>query len=265
MGRSALAAAAVLAAGVGCDAGTTKLIGAESCAVTPSAPPASLGVDSFYGKYLDARGVPVLSSAEVSDTALTTACTIAFHMLSARDDVRDAMIQGNMTIAVIGVNEVTTNIPEYRNLYQMFPGQDWDTLRGVGATRMIPVSSAGEENLLCLANDVFAGEMILVQTFATAVLLGVEDVDNTFESRLKASYDEAKAAGLWQNTYAAANNIEYYAEGVQDWFDANPDVSPPDGTHNEINTRPELRAYDPGLAGLVAETMPDDAWRVKCP
>ena len=35
--------------------------------------------------------------------------------------------------------------------------------------------------------------------------------------------------------------------------------------HNEINTRAELRAYDPTLAALVAETMPDDAWRPKCP
>src|SRR5262249_46882653 len=149
-----------------------------------------------YGKYLDARGVPVLSSSDVSDTAITAACTIAFHMLSTRDDVRDSMVRQNMSIAVIGINEVTTNIPEYRNLYQMFPGQDWDSLRGVGATLQIPVSSAGEENLLCLANDLFAGEQILVQTFATAVLLGVEDVDSTFESRLRASYDEAKAAGL---------------------------------------------------------------------
>ena len=55
-------------------------------------------------------------------------------MLRARKDVRDAMISQHQSVAIIGVNEVTTDIPEYSNLYQIFPGQDWDRLRGVGAT-----------------------------------------------------------------------------------------------------------------------------------
>ena len=257
----------LVAVAAGCDAGKTKLLGsndvAASCLVAPSAPPA--GTSSFYAKYLDGNGVPVLSSAAVSDTALRSACVIVAHMLSRRDDVRAEVGVLQMRVAVIGVDEVTTNIPEYANLYQMFPGQEWDALRGVGATRIIPVASVGEENLLCLAGDIFAGETLLIQTFATAVLLGLEDVDGTFDGRLEAAYDAALAADLWRNTYAAANPIEYYAEGVQAWFDANPNVSPPDGTHNDINTRAELRAYDPALAALIAESMPDDAWRPSCP
>ena len=118
---------------------------------------------------------------------------------------------------------------------------------------------------MCRTGDWFAGEHLLVQTFATAVLLGLEDVDATFNSRLEAAYDDARAAGLWQDTYARVNAIEYFAEGAQAWFDANPDVSPPDGTHNDINTRAELRNYDPTLAALIGEVMPDDAWRPKCP
>jgi hypothetical protein len=258
------ACAAVLG---GCDAGTIKQIGtnhpATSCLTAPAAPPA--GFDGFYDKYLDARGVPVLSSAAVSDIALASACSIASQMLAERDDVRLAMIDRNMRIAILGRNEVTTQIPEYRNLDTMFPQQDWDRLRGVGATIQIPVASVGEENLLCLTNDIFAGEQILVQTFATAVLLGLEDVDDTYEPRLRDAYDAAIAAGLWRNTYSSANPIEYYAEGVQSWFDANLEVSPPDGTNGEINTRVELRSYDPTLADLIAESMLDDAWRPSCP
>ena len=104
-----------------------------------------------------------------------------------------------------------------------------------------------------------------MQTFATAVLLGVDDADSTFDSRLRDAYDAAMSAGLWRNTYAAANTIEYYADGVQVWFEAVPDLTQADGTHNEINTRAELRAYDPTLAALVGETMPDDSWRPRCP
>jgi hypothetical protein len=261
----ALGMGTAMLAGIGCDAGTTKLLGADFCFVPVTAPPADLGLDPFYGKYLNGDGIPVLSSSAVDDRAVASACQIVVHMLRARKDVRDAMVRQHQMVAIIGVGEVTTNIPEYRSLYQIFPGQDWDRLRGVGATIMIPVSSVGEENMLCLADDPFAGERLLVQTFATAVKLGVEDADSTFKSRIRAAFDAATSAGLWRNTYAGANDIEYYAEGVQSWFDANPEVSPADGTNGPINTRGELKAYDPALAALIAETMPDDTWRPTCP
>jgi hypothetical protein len=265
--RAALAALAAAGSLGGCDAGTTKIIGtdypAPTCAVV-AAPPA--GVDSFYQKYRDANGIPVLSSAAVADTAIASACVVVVRMLSARDDVRQAMIAQQMRVGVIARNEVTTDLPEYRNLYQIFPNDDdWDALRGVGATLLIPVSSAGEENLLCLDDDPNAGENVLVHTFATAVQLGLEAVDSTFAARLQAAYDGATAAGLWQGTMAMEDTIQYFAEGVEDWFDTSPDVSPPNGVHNEINTREELQAYDPDLASLVKESMPTDGWRPQCP
>jgi len=265
MRRPAVLAVLVLAAGAGCDAGETKSLGVDYCAAAPALPPADLGLDPFYQKYLDADGIPVLSSSAVDDRAVTAACQIVLHMVRFRDDVRLALIGQDQHVAVIGINEVTTQIPEYKNLYQMFQGQDWDAHRGDGATTLIPVSSAGEENLRCLQNDMFRGETLLIQTFGTAVLLGVEAVDRSFKSRLQAAKDAADSAGLWRNTYADLNPIEYYAEGVQSWFDANPDVAQADGTNGPINTRSELKDYDPTLASLIAETMPDDAWRPRCP
>jgi hypothetical protein len=257
--------AIVLAGGAGCDAGTTKLIGADFCAGAPAIPDPALGFDPFYQKYLDGNGIPVLASADVKDQAVIAACKIVVLMVKKSKDVRAALIKQHQRVAIIGVNEVTTDIPEYRNLYQMFPNSsDWDRLRGVGATIQIPVSSVGEENLLCLPNDFFAGEELLVQTFATAVLLGVDDADGTFESRLSAAFDAAKSAGLWVNTYAHQNDIEYYAEGVQSWFDVNRDVVQPDGTNGPINTRGELQAYDPALANLIAETMTDQKLTPSC-
>ena len=260
----ALAAAVAL---VACDAGETKIIGSHAayamCTAAPAAPPT--GVDAFYKKYYDVNGIPVMSSSAVSDTALASACTIVAHMVSVRPDVRATMIEQQMRVAVIGYGEVTTDVPEYRNLNQMFPGQEWDDLRGVGSTLLIPVASAGEENLACLADDWFAGENILVQTFATSVLLGLEATDSTFDARLDAAYRAAVDADKWRDTYARTNAIEYFAVGTQVWFDARPNVTPPDGNRNDINTRDELRSYDPTLAALIGEVMPDDAWRPKCP
>jgi len=187
MRHAALFVTLAVAAAAGCDAGTIKLIGADFCTMSPTAPPAELGYDAFYEKYLDGDGIPVLSSGAVDDAAVVSACQIVVHMVGFRNDIRTAMVRQNMSVAVIGRDEVTTDIPEYRNLNSMFPQQDWNRLRGVGATLMIPVSSVGEENLLCLAGDFFAGEKLLVQTFASshAVPLGATVTEHILRASLQ--------------------------------------------------------------------------------
>jgi alpha-glucosidase len=45
---------------------------------------------------------------------------------------------------------------------------------------------------------------------------------------------------------------------VQSYFDCN---NPPNGSHNDVNTREELRAYDPDLFGLIDDTFGKNTWR----
>jgi hypothetical protein len=61
-------------------------------------------------------------------------------------------------------------------------------------------------------------------------------------------------AGLWKGKYASVNHHEYFAEGVQSWFDNNREN---DHDHNHVNTRAELLDYDPGLAALCREVFGD--------
>ena len=49
----------------------------------------------------------------------------------------------------MGVNEVTTHIPEHTSLGSWWNGR----ARGLGATTDRPVSTAGEENALCYRYD----------------------------------------------------------------------------------------------------------------
>jgi hypothetical protein len=59
-------------------------------------------------------------------------------------------------------------------------------------------------------------------------------------------------AGLWKGKYASVNHHEYWAEGVQSWFDNNREN---DHDHNHVNTREELVEYDAGLAELCREVF----------
>jgi hypothetical protein len=65
-----------------------------------------------------------------------------------------------------------------------------------------------------------------------------------------------------KDCYASKNKAEYFAEGVQCWFDTNRTM---DHDHNHIHTREQLKAYDPGLAKLCEEVLGDTEWRFVSP
>ena len=75
---------------------------------------------------------------------------------------------------------------------------------------------------------------------------------------LKEVFDKAIAAGLWKGKYAAGNKEEYWAEGVQSYFDTNRED---DHDHNHVDTREELKAYDAALFELIDETFKQNPWR----
>jgi hypothetical protein len=62
--------------------------------------------------------------------------------------------------------------------------------------------------------------------------------------------------------YAAKNRAEYWAEGVQNWYDTNRTM---DHDHNHIHTRAQLKAYDPELAALCKDVLGDTEWRFVSP
>ena len=63
-------------------------------------------------------------------------------------------------------------------------------------------------------------------------------------------------------TYSLASRAEYWAEGLQDWYDTNRTM---DHDHNHINTRDQFKTYDPELAQLCADVLGDSEWRFVSP
>jgi cyclophilin family peptidyl-prolyl cis-trans isomerase len=218
-------------------------------------------LDPFYDKVVFVESLPVVGSVNVSDEALLEAAWIVNRMLGDRIDILDAMAAQKVRLVVMAHDEFTTDVPEHSHLE---PAVYWDRrARGLGATPEAPAVSCAEENLLSFPGDPYHDENILIHEFAHAIQsMGLNRVDPSFETRLHTAYENAVERGLWRGTYAITNPAEYWAEGVQSWFDDNRED---DALHNQIDTRAELEDYDPALAALSAEVFGDGAWRYRRP
>lgn len=116
-----------------------------------------------------------------------------------------------------------------------------------------------KKNVLNLKGDPYDSESILIHEFAHAIhLMALVDIDEKFQDKLDECFNSATESGLWKDTYAATNAAEYWGEGVQSWFDTNREN---DGIHNHVNTREELKQYDPELYKLIKSVFVDVSYR----
>lgn len=231
---------------------------------TRYAPQDQDGIPAFYSQRASARGFPIVASAQVNPYALKEAEYLVNLMLANRPDVRTAMIKSGARMCIMADNQFTTDLPEFERMkdeketgFEPIPPKDfWDArARGLGGSETDPYCSVAEENLLCFPGDPYEKECILIHEFAHSIhLRGMLNVDPTFDARLRATYDAAMKAGLWKGKYASVNHCEYWAEGVQSWFDNN---RVNDHDHNHVNTRALLLDYDTGLAALCREVFGD--------
>ena len=214
-------------------------------------------LDPFYQQWVDVKGFPVVASEKVNPYALKEAAWIVWQMIEHRRNVLlRAMVENKLRVVVIAHTEMVTQIPEHSNSH---PNFYWDIRsRGFGSTPYEPTASCSEENLLNYPGDPYVGENVHIHEFAHALHWVWDTVTPGFDNRLRGAYDAAIRKGLWQGTYAGSNHYEYWAEGVQSWFNTNLENV---GVHNHVNTRAELKEYDPRLAVLVAEVFGDRNWR----
>jgi hypothetical protein len=228
--------------------------------------PESLGVSPFYKKYVDAQGIPVIASEKVPDDALLVARDIVNTMLSARPDLRKALIERKWRAGVIAEVEMTADIPEYANRKRPDApaGEPVNQLdrdyhawrsRGLGGN---PTTGA-EENLLGYPGTRYFGEHIFVHEFSHAIMGGaIRTVDPAMYAEIQAAYDAAMAAGKYigpdgRKHYATTNASEYWAEGAQWWFFSNFGEC---FTGNvRVDTPDEFKAYDPRLYELLSRVF----------
>ncbi|MEA3502447.1 MAG: hypothetical protein U9R47_06700 [Actinomycetota bacterium] len=232
------------------------------CAVT------SVGSDDdFYRKTCEQTGIVIVASESVEDKAIEAAASRMAALLAARPEFADAVAASIDGVAIIGRDQRITDLPEFEDIYKIHPGTNWHRLgRSFPGSEEIPVAAGAEENLLCLESDHFEGEDMFVRDFGWTIRrFGIAVVDPSLDRAIEDAYGRAIAADLWRNTVAEVNSDQYWAEGVQSFFDVNnEEKDEKDQIHNHVDTRGELHAYDPFLYGLLVEAFGETNWRPQC-
>jgi hypothetical protein len=250
------------------------------------ASPPRFKIDPYYTKFTWAREFPVLGSGHVRDEALLRANDTIRKMFAYRHDVLKALIADGARLVVLGRDEKLSDLPEFQESKDK---AGFDAVRYLDYTPDLKLMVVPEENVLGLSGDPFAGQCMVIGVFARALYrvtglrpvipdfdqrrdkqqyeLRVKRLDVEFDQKLGKAYDAAVAKGLWKGTAAARDRVEYWAAGVEAYFDAAGDGQPPHGGR-PVTTREALQAYDPDLYALVEETMAYREhvdWRFKRP
>ena len=177
----------------------------------------------------------------MSDAAVKRACYVLRFLLADRDDLRRAYYKSHGRVVVVGRDQNLHDIPEYRR-----PGVDLLDfppdgplplpVRGVAAIIAVPVTTAPEENLLCLdsaasSRDTF--DDVLLKTLAIGVLnvAAARGLSRTsqpgdyeltddgdagqggrlgLKEELESIYQHAMNSGWWQRTNAARSADSYF-------------------------------------------------------
>lgn len=248
---------------IAADASTTVIPGLHIIPFEPCPHP----TNPEYGMYRQRDtvcGMTIAAYDCVGDAAIAGAKELIQHMLAGvRPAIIERMVGFSSQIAIIGRNQVTTDIPQHMYLKgsRVPDGRDYDEgTRGLGATLSRPVMSVGEENVLMLPpteGNMYVSESILVHEFAHSVMsLGLHKLPEMKAIHL--AFENAHRQGLYEPTsYVALNPDEYWAECTQAWFEA---TIRQDATSGVI-TRKLLKTKDPLMATIMTAVWGDLEWR----
>ena len=226
---------------------------------------------SYYKKYADANGYPILGSAKVSDAALAIVRDQVNYMLGNRPDVRDTMIAHGGRIVVMAETEYTMDVPEQRRwvvpkyldprltpqeraryyepggLGSMSAPAYWNLrARGMGGT----LTTCAEENVLGFYGTRYWGTNICVHEFSHGIMgAGIGNADPKWFQAIVDAYKHAKAACLrTADGYSGNTFNEYWAGGVE-WY-----------VGNGGRDRKGLQTEDPTLYELITRLIPENRY-----
>lgn len=207
--------------------------------------PPEVGLNNYYGKYINCSGIPVIAAASVPDEALLIASETVEFMVSDLGNVRSQLITDGNYVALYPDGGSIGSLPENFSSGPFTTGayDNNDTLKAAA----VDVAS-----ILCRPEAGYGHT--LVHEIAHMVDGGaLRFIDPASQTRLMSIYNQAIGSGKWNNTYSSTNPKEYLAEGLTIWYGVNW-IGPEgggDNNRNNIGTRAQLQVYDSGLYNFI--------------
>lgn len=222
---------------------------------------------NYYTQSLVAgSGIVIKANSRVNPQTLTKAAAqVDVELGKTESGIAAQMASYDCSLAVYASRENAYLIPEHRGGYDP---EMYDVEGYGGSTYNSCVSSISERNVLRtrgnadpFLNTSYPNENILIHEFGHAVRsVGIETMaDTALSDEFYSAYENAYLTGLWPNTYAIGNSDEFFATLSAIWFNVmaeKPDWS--DGVRSPINTREELKDYDPTSYAFFEKIYPSD-------
>jgi len=233
-----------------CGAIPDHILDQQSCAQVTSIPRhvvQKYGIDSsWYGKFTQAYGLPVTASTKVDDRALMRFCYIVRWLYASHRSARRGAHSNFGRFIIIGKNQRTTEMPEYRN---MDPYYD-ERARGFGGH----VTSTSEENLLHFQKNKWRGmDMAAHEGAHNFHLTGLSKGNPGIFRAISNAFSAAMAAGKYYlgsySMYARTDYREYFAEALDSYIGDTWASVPP---HNQA----ELARYDNAVYQTLKQALP---------
>lgn len=215
----------------------------------------------YYTQFTNCRcGIAIKSSDDVSHYTRLLAASLIDTMLSKAPDIARAMVAQGAEVAIYGFHEDVYDIPEHRGGAQIMDRP----VEGYGGMMEDPVTSISAKNIQRITEGIdqtrYLNESILAHEFGHAIhLLGINQLeDRSLAHELEEAYRHASRTGLWPCTYLMGNIEEYFATLTSMWFNVMAESATDtwDGVRGPLNTRSELREYDPQAYALLDRIYP---------
>ena len=240
-----------------------------------STPPSALGLSSFYQKYIDANGIPIVSSEKVCDRALQVAYEIVTEELSGPigPAILKNLIHNKVRVAIFSnvSGEKLTDLPEE---VRYAGDSDFPASRcGGGAVKDVPLTTVCDGNLLgawwaslgtreARYDSYQRRESVLAHEFGHTIQnLGL---DSRTKKLIESSYRNARNQNLFTNakgtpSYMTTNSSEFFAECTLIWFNAVDSTNPMNAP--SIWKREQLQKMLPEMYEILSTIYPNDDWR----
>jgi len=201
---------------------------------------------NFYGKFTQAYGFPITASTKVDDRALMRMCYMVRWMYASHRSVRRAAHSNFGRFIIIGKNQRTTEMPEYRHMDSYYD----ERARGFGGH----VTSTSEENLLYFQKNKWRGmDMGAHEVAHNLHLTGLERGKPSIFRAISNAYNAAMRAGKYYlgsySMYARTDYREYFAEALDSYIGDSWASVPP---HNQA----ELASYDNAVYQTLRQALP---------